>query len=96
MGRLPRTSFCSIAGLRIKAKEADKEEFYLSESTQQHPKRGISVSRQMKRSVRKRKTEEARTEAKNYIDFIESDFDRKLRDRMRFEQKYLKLDTTSD
>jgi hypothetical protein len=50
----------------------------------------------MKRSIRKKKQEESVAEGKNYIDFVESSFDKQLRDRMKFEQKYLKIDTTND
>jgi hypothetical protein len=48
---------------------------------------------QMKRSMIKQKKEQSEVESRNYVNFVEAEFEKQLKERMMFEQKYLRLDS---
>ena len=50
----------------------------------------------MKRSSRKKKKEDSVAEGKNYVNFVEAEFEKQMQQRMKFEQKYLKLDKATE
>ena len=51
---------------------------------------------QIKKTTSRKRREASEMEGRNYVDYVEAEFMKQMKERMRFEQKYLKIDKDSE